>query len=389
MKKYSYLCYSVIVSILFLFFTSCKEDAPSAPEPFKYSIPEENGDGWQTADIRDYGIKIQPLAELSDEITYGIISNVHSLLIIKEGKLVFEEYWSGNQFDINGSNFHGLHVNFTRKMTHNQASVTKSIASTLLGIALDKGFFTSVNEKVYSFFPEYANFNTGEKRNMTLEHLLTMTSGFEWNESNVSYGNRDNDLIQMWYVPDPLLYIMSKELYAPPGTSFYYNSGCTNILGEIVYKTSGQKADEFAALNLFGPLGITNYLWEKFNNGVVFVSGDLKIRPRDMAKFGYLFLSEGKWNGNQLVSKEWVTEATTPHVSINQQLSYGYQWWIETHNYRSQQITSYSARGWGGQRIQIFKELDLVVVLTGGNYVGYTPVDDIIQDVILPAILGN
>ncbi len=388
MKKYSdYRLVFLLLISLFAFF-SCEEDTDVIPEPYSYFIPEQDGDGWETDDIANYNINLQPLAELADQINFGLIENVHSLLIVKNGKLIFEKYWPGNQFNFSGTNHHGNYIHFHKNLIHNQASVTKSVASILFGIAVDKGFISSVDEKVYDYFPEYLDSNSTAKMNMTLKHLLTMTSGYQWNESSTRYSDLSNDLIRMINDNDPLQYLMTRPLVSQPGQSFYYNSGCTNILGEIIYKASNIKADKFAEQNLFGPLGITKYSWVKLSNGIVFVSGDLYIRPRDMAKIGSLILNKGVWKGSRIVSEEWINASISKFIDVKENVGYGYQWWTEIHNYKSQQIESISARGWGGQRIQIFPQLDMVVVITGGNYVGYNPVEDIINGRVLPAVLN-
>jgi CubicO group peptidase (beta-lactamase class C family) len=242
---------------------------------------------------------------------------------------------------------------------------------------------------VFDYFPEYSAYDVGEKKNMTIQHLLTMSSGFEWNENNLPYGNNQNDLIQMWRVDDPLEYLVAKPLTHSPGSHFYYNSGCTNLLGEIIFKASSIKADVFADQFLFSKLGISSRSWEKFSNGVVFVSGDLKVRPRDMAKFGYLYLNNGVWGDHQILSKEWIDKSIDKHLYVNPYYYYGYQWWVRNYEFNSKEYRSFSARGWGGQRISLFPELDIVLVLTGGNYVTSDPVDHIIVDYILPSIIEN
>lgn len=376
---------------LFLFiviFSFCSDkNVNEPPPPYEYLVPEQTNDGWETGSLDEVNIESEKLITLVDHLNFGLINNVHSVLIIKNDKLVFEEYFEGNTFDINGTNFHGSVKNYDKNTIHNQASVTKSFASALIGIAISKGFIKSVDEKVFSYFPEYSSLNIGEKQNITIEHLLTMSAGFEWNEWEVTYANLQNDLIQMWYVNDPLEYLVSKPIVSTPGTQFYYNSGCTNLLGEIVFKATGIKPDVFADQYLFSKLGIVNRTWAKFSNGVVFVSGDLKIRPRDMAKFGYLYLKNGVWNGQQVISKEWINKSTEEFIAVNNNWKYGYKWWLRNYSINGNNHFSYSARGWGGQQITVFPELDIILVFTGGNYATGDPVDMIIIDYILPSVL--
>jgi CubicO group peptidase (beta-lactamase class C family) len=144
--------------------------------------------------------------------------------------------------------------------------------------------------------------------------------------------------------------------------------------------------DDFAREVLFAPLGITNYEWDHINPDMIHASGNLKLRPRDMAKFGVLFLNGGVWDGERIVSQEWVEESTREHASTPWADGYGYQWWRQTYRVDSTSVDSFYAAGWGGQRIAVFPSLDMVVVFTGGNYVEENPVDEIITRCILPAV---
>lgn len=378
----------LLISLLVLLILSCTEDSTvEPPPPYSYNAPEQTDDGWETAAINDVGIEGEKLTEVVNLINYNLYSEVHSILIVKDGKLVFEEYFNGREFDYSGANHHGSIINYDMDRIHNQASVTKSFTSALVGIAIKNGFISSVDEKVFSYFPEYSAMSSEEKENMTLEHLLAMSSGFEWNEGDYPYADQRNDLIQMWNVADPLRHLMAKPLTSQPGTQFYYNSACTILLGEIVKRASGFNLDMFAQKFLFQPMGITQHQWAYFSNGVVFASGDLQVRPRDMAKLGYLYLNKGNWRGNQILSEEWTQKSSEPYIEVNSFWKYGYQWWLREYNINSQSIDSFSARGWGGQTIIVFPELNTVVVMTGGNYLTYVPVDEIVQNYILPAVL--
>ena len=176
------------------------------------------------------------------------------------------------------------------------------------------------------------------------------------------------------------------DLVSEPGTDWYYNGGNTNLLGEVIREATGLRIDDFAAEHLFAPLGITDYEWDHINADVIHASGNLHLRPRDMAKLGYLYLNGGVWRGERIVSEAWIAGSTRKHVSHSATNGYGYQWWLETYRVDSTSIDSYYAAGWGGQRIVVFPSLDMVVVLTGGNYVGNEPTDEIITRYILPAV---
>jgi CubicO group peptidase (beta-lactamase class C family) len=349
-------------------------------------IPEQTRDGWQTASLDEVGIDENKVREAIDRVSDDTYKNIHSILIVKDGRLVFEEYFDGYTWDYSGDQYRGELVDFGVDTTHNLASVTKSFTSALVGIAIDRGFIRGTDERVFAFFPEYADLNDGGKDKITLEHLLTMTSGLEWNEMELSYSNTNNDLIQLFIVSDPIEYILAKPVISEPGTEWYYSGGNTNLLGEVIRKATGLRMDDFAAEYLFAPLGITNYEWDHINPDVIHASGNLKLRPRDMAKFGYLFLNGGVWNDEQIISQEWVEASTREHTSTPWGSGYGYQWWQQTYHYGSTSVDSFYAAGWGGQRIIVFPSLEMVLVYTGGNYVGEEPVDEIVFRYILPAV---
>jgi CubicO group peptidase (beta-lactamase class C family)/penicillin V acylase-like amidase (Ntn superfamily) len=356
--------------------------APAQP----YRVPEQTDDGWRTASLDEVGIDEKKVREAINCIHDNTYENIHSILIVKDGKLVFEEYFSGYTWGYDDDQYQGELVDFGIDTTHNLASVTKSFTSALVGIAIDRGFIRRIDEKVFAFFPEYANLNDERKDKITLEHLLTMTSGLEWNEMELPYSNTNNDLVQLFIVPDPIEYILAKPVVSEPGTAWYYSGGNTNLLGEVIREATGLRMDDFAAEYLFTPLGIINYEWDHINPDMIHASGNLKLRPRDMAKFGYLFLNSGVWNDEQIVSQEWVETSTEERTSTPWGAGYGYQWWQRTYRYGSTSVDSFYAAGWGGQRIIVFPSLDMVLVFTGWNYVGEEPVDEIVTQYILPAV---
>ena len=381
-----------IIPYLFPFFlltSFCiKENISVSPTTQNsYKIPERTNDGWQTASIEDVGLNRTIITNLFKELQKGTFENLHSLVIIKDGKLIFEEYISGYTWNYDPNNqYRGELVEFDRNTIHNLASVTKSFTSSLVGIAIEQNYIQSVNDKLFAYFTQYSSLKNSQKDKITLKHLLTMTSGMKWNEDD--YSTMDNDLIQLFYVADPIKYILEKPIIHEPGTHFYYNGGNTNLLGEII-KTTTESLVDFADKNLFQPLGITNYEWDYINPEVIHASGNLKLRPRDMAKFGQLFLNEGTWKGQRIISKEWVEESIRRHTTFSNSSwsdGYGYQWWMLTYSVNNKSYPSYFAAGWGGQRISIFPEQQIVVVFTGGNYVGQEPTDEILNNFILPAV---
>jgi CubicO group peptidase (beta-lactamase class C family) len=349
-----------------------------------FDEPEDTGDGWATASLESVGMDEEVLWDMMDRIENETYQNIHGIVIIKDGTLVFEEYFNGYTWAYN-SQFRGDLVSWDRDMIHNLASVTKSFTSTLIGIAMDRGLYQGVGDNLIPYFPEYEILITGEKEDITLEHLLTMRAGLEWNEGELPYSDPNNDLVRLFSVSDPVRYILEKPLIHTPGTVFYYSGGCTNLLGESIRSASGIRMDAFAGEYLFEPLGITNYAWDFINSDFIHASGNLKLRPRDMAKLGYLFLNGGNWKGNQIVSETWVDAATTERVSFTWG-GYGYQWWMQTFHVESVDYDVYYAAGWGGQKIYVIPDAEMVVVFTGGNYITTEPTDQILSSYVLKAL---
>ncbi|MFC1919792.1 serine hydrolase domain-containing protein [Chloroflexota bacterium] len=375
----------LLVAVLSISLISC------GPE-YTYQVPEATGDGLHTASLESVELDGQTLGELIRLIKQGKYKNIHSILIIKDEELVFEEYFNGYVFDPSDDQLRGEHIEFGINTIHNLASVTKSITSALIGIAIDHGFIKSVEQDIFTFFPEYSHLNNSEKNKITLEHLLTMTSGLEWHELELPY-TEENDLIQLFIVPGPIEYILAKPVIAEAGTRWYYSGGDVNLLGEIIKNATGLRIDDFAEKYLFKPLGISEYEWVYLNPDIVYTSGDLKLRPRDMAKLGYLYLKNGIWNGKRVISEEWVKASTEeyisvpiPHFTEMYGESYGYHWWLRTDYDDLEPYQSFLRTGWGGQRISVYPEVNMVVILTGGNYVTNEPVNEITSRFILPAL---
>jgi CubicO group peptidase (beta-lactamase class C family) len=339
---------------------------------YNYQIPENTGDGWLTGSLETVGMSVEPLKNLMEILLNRESHEIHCILVIKDDLLVFEEYFAGHDFSINNtSNYHGAWINFNRDTPHNLHSVTKSITSTLLGIAIDNGFIAGVEEKVYDFFPDYDSLRTEIKDRILLRHLLNMRAGWEWNEGDVEVTSLESNYIQMLFSDDPLGYVLGRPMAAEPGTLFHYSGGVTNVLGQVIERSVMMDFENFADEYLFNHLGITNRSWCYFPSGIILVSGDLHIRPRDMAKIGCLFINNGKWKESQVVSPDWINEATQKRVDLPDPLpdGYGYHWWFQTFMVNGIELDSFYASGWGGQLIIMVPDLKMIVVFTGANYV--------------------
>ena len=366
---------------------------PRFTEKGPYKIPAAAGDGWETASLGHVGMDEQPIQELLTRLAQQNTYNIHSLLVVKDGKLVLEAYYPGDDITFTDT------LSFTRKdfdrdTLHCTASVTKSITSILFGIALEQGNISGVDEKLFDDFPEYSGLSGGEKGDITLRQMLTMTSGIPWDES-YPYTDSRNDLGHMMlFSPDPIEYVLQKRLTSRPGETFMYNSGTANLLGEIVHRKSGTLLTEYARKNLFQPLGITASEWPVFPNApqMAVASSLLYLKPRDMAKIGQLYLQQGSWDGMQIVSPQWVQESTAistyPGWDFGpsfENTGYGYLWWRG--KFANGATDTIFAAGWGGQFIMIMPEINTVVVTTGSNYSnGYSDVFSMIDTYVLGSI---
>jgi CubicO group peptidase (beta-lactamase class C family) len=282
-----------------------------------------------------------------------------SSLVVKNGYIVHETYYGSSD-------------ETTRR---NIFSCTKSFTSTLIGIALSEGYISSVDEQVLDYFTDRTISNMDDRKDdMTIEHLLTMTTGLEWPESN--YGP-DDAYTLMTSSADWVQYVLDQPMVADPGEEWNYNSGASHLLSTIVNISTGQYTQNYAEDKLFDPLGIASYDWGKDPDGNAFGGATLRITPRDMAKFGFLFLNNGTWDGVQIVPESWVATAITSHRTLNEETGYGYQWWT------SPLIESYSARGYLGQLIYVFPVLNMVVVFTAQT--NHLREDVLLEDYVLPA----
>jgi CubicO group peptidase (beta-lactamase class C family) len=357
------------------------DNSPSGTdEGYQYEVPQETGDGWPTGHLTANGFELEPISDLIPLIQDGSYPNVHALLIARSGVLVLEEYFPGYTAG-------GGYVSFDRETLHTCYSVTKSVNAALIGIAIDNGLITGVDQQISDFLPEYADiFVDPDKDRLTLHDLLTMSAGFDWDELTYPYADPNNSHYWLRLSPDPVRYALEQPIVADPGVEFAYNSGLALTLGKILENAVGQRPDQYAEEHLFAPLGISDYSWSLWGDGATLnTGGGLALRPRDMAKFGQLYLNGGRWEDVQVVSDDWVSESVSQHT---QYCCYGYQWWLISLEADGQIFNSFVGIGWGGQYVFVVPDLELVVVLTGGNYdesISYAY--DIMETHVLPSVL--
>ncbi len=318
---------------------------------------------WRTSSPEAQGMDSAQLVKLLEFIQKGDY-NIHSLLIIRHATLVMETY------------FHP----FGPGDRHELYSCTKSVTSALVGIAIDKGYIQGVGQKVVDFFPNRKIANLDDrKKAMTLEHLLTMTTGLEWIEG----AGMEDSTSKMDLSPDLVQYVLDRPMAADPGKTFLYNNGASHLLSAILQQATGKTADEFAREYLFSRIGVKGWNWITDPQGVPLGYSELYLAPRDMARFGFLYLHNGEWDGKRIVSAAWV-KASTQSYTPGSGSGYGYQWW--TLDFGGLSPGGFGAEGTAGQFIIILPAQDLVVVFTGGLFENYKLPLDLVKLFILPVV---
>lgn len=378
----------ILLSILFILLGCSNTTDPN----YTAEIPVKTDDGWETAAPESVGILSDSLHSMIQHLETLENHMIHSILIIRRSFLVFEKYWNGYDVPLSG-NLELVEKQFDMNTLHYQASVSKSVTSALVGIAYDIDLIESTDDYMFAYFHEYSDLKNEFNSSITIDNLLGMCSGYTWNEFEYGFNDPRDSHYQMFAAPDPMHYLLKREMINNPGDLFLYNSGDTNILGEIVRKVSQDEyLTVFAQKHLFGPLGIESFHWNRFNldDRITFASSGLFLRPRDMAKIGQVYLDNGMWKDRRIISAEWVSESRSlviPFIENYRTLyGYGYQWWLG----RFPDGTEYyRATGWGGQYIYIIPEFDLVVVHTAGGYYDTRPVAStrLIENFILTAII--
>jgi CubicO group peptidase (beta-lactamase class C family) len=357
---------------------------PASPAPVRDYWPT---DGWRSDAPANRGLDEAALAGLRAQIEQEL-PFLDSLLLVKDGYLVYEEYFNGYDAD----RLHSVH------------SVTKSVMSALFGIAQADGSIPDLDAKLGDVLPDYfAGGQHGDKKNVTLRHLLQMRSGIQFDEAafNDEWAERGVDAAQFFLGQDLTEYALSYPVAHKPGEAWNYSSLDSQLLSAAFSGLTGQSLANYAAERLFAAIGIGELVWSNDANGVSIGGNTLHLTPRDMAKFGYLYLNRGQWDGQQAIPQDWVNLSTSAqgdrafYVPSGEALPidfYGYHWWTWKpdwfHGY-----ASVHARGYGGQWINIFPDLDLIIVSTANSEVDgagddaqEAAVHAMIRDQLLPAL---
>ena len=364
---------------------------PQKPRAVRYQTPPARSDGWQTANADSVGVDSKRLAAMTESIRSWPELGVHAILIERNDRLIYEEYFDG--FDERWGVPLGR-VTMTADAKHDLRSITKSVISALVGIAHAEGKIPSLDQPLIKWFPEYAELDTAERRRVTLAHALTMTSGFEWNE-DVPYNDPRNDEIRMTRDSQPLRYALARPFAAEPGADFKYNGGLTQVVAAVLVRATKMSLQDYARIKLFEPLGITDVEWVGSLAGMPSAASGLRMRARDLAKFGSLYLHGGEWKGKQVVPADWVDLSTRRHFRFGPrkgpdsggEFGYGFFWWYNCYPSTSGLVEARTAVGNGQQRIFVLPTLNLVVTIFAGRYNDFTTGNSLGRTVLLNHVI--
>lgn len=382
----------IIGIILFPLFISCKKEIVN-PKNYGYSIPHAIGDNISVRDIHLYNLDTTLLFNLNKELIDENIYNVHSVLIYKDGALFYEKYLCGKD-EKHGKDLgirqHGI------SDLHDVRSISKSVVSACIGIAISKGLIKDENEPIKKFFPEIFN-NGNTKSGITIKNLLTMSSGLCWKEIG-DYNKLLNDETKMDLSFNPIRFVLDKQMINEAGTKWNYSAGNTQVLAEIIKKVSGKDIYAFAAENIFQPLSINQSEWICLSmKKTPAAASGLRLSSRELLKLGITYKDNGRFNHTQVLDSAWVNKSICKQIErpdlTNLNLvngGYGYQFWTYDFTVKNNNLKIAEGKGNGGQSIFICQQLDLVVVITAGNYGninGNKIPYQILKEYILPSLL--
>ncbi|HSV55164.1 MAG TPA: serine hydrolase [Burkholderiaceae bacterium] len=326
--------------------------------------PADIDDGWAISSLEQSGFDAEALRRVVQAAATHQ-ANLHSVVLARRGELVAEFYFTGPDKPLGA--WWQRKTRFGPGVKHDLRSISKSVVGLLFGIAQAQGKIAALNTPVLEYFPEHSNANAPERRAITLEHLLTMTPGLDWNASGVHGGLRGSENRMRW-ARNRERYILVRPVVAIPGSHFSYNDGTTALLASVLEQVTGMPLETYAREVLFAPLGITDLVWKTDLRGKALAFSGLRMRPRDLARIGRMLLAGGRWQDRQVVPEDWVRASMQPLVSTGDGMQYGYHWWVSATAGSSAHLSWSAAFGHGGQRLFIVPSLDLTVVLTAGHY---------------------
>lgn len=383
----------IILVVCFLFVGCDVESQPVNEDGYGWP-----GDTWPTSTPEAEGIDPAVIDSIVNDINSGEYGLIDAFMVIRHGMVVadhrFEQDYESImvQYDTTDYMYNYDHVNWhpylKGTMLHSLQSVTKSVTSAALGIAIDDGLIDGPRVPVLPFFDDYEFEQTDERKQaLTLEDFLTMRAGIKWNTAG-GYTDSTHSTIVMENSDEWIQYVLDQPMDAEPGTRYQYNDGASVLIGKIARVATGKRMDEWARERLFEPIGIDEFYWKITPDGEADTEGGLYLKTEDLARFGYLFLRNGVWNGEQIISEEWVKASTSPvvaQVGPQAQVGCGYQWWIPVQE--DGRAIVFAGNGYGGQFVMVAPDYDIVVIFNGWRIHGGANKSSyrVLQDRILPA----
>jgi len=360
---------------------------------------------WETISSEEGGVNLDAIDRVQGSLQSKMYGYIDHFLVVRDGHLLVNKFYENDYVRVNRGkdeepapyNYYSTewHPFYQDSELHILQSVTKSVTALVIGASLQRGDFPPVDSAAMDYFTGYQIEEQELKDEITIEDLLTMRSGIFWNEWDYEINDERNAVTQMENSDDWIQYVLDLPMSHSPGEAFVYNSGGSQLLSAIFKSTTGQDVDEYAQQHLFDPLGIDEYYWKKTPGGFADTEGGLYLKAEDLAKIGYLVLQKGSWDGHQIISEEWIEAMTSPHIEDiypedpELDFGYGYQWWLlnPLMEGSDREIEIYAGFGYGGQRLFIIPELDLVAVIYGWNI--YSPqrsTIDLFIEEVLPAM---
>ena len=331
---------------------------------------------WEREKPESKGMDIDSLKSYSNILKSGKLGYIDGMLITRGGKIIFEEEYTHNYDSLylqtktapGKYNYYDTdwHPFYRDSKLHTMQSVSKSLTSAAIAIANKNGDIPDLNANIMNYFDDYKSSKPDPRREkITILDVLNMSSGIKWDESSMAYTDPSSDCVQMELSNDWIQYVIDREMAESPGTKFNYNSGETMLLSYLINKTTGNDLAKYLEKNLFSVIGIKDYYWKHTPKGLTDAEGGLYLTPRDLARFGYLILKNGVWDGKQVLPKSWVSQIHKTEITTGTDwLRYGLQFWVMPYGDNQ---TAILASGLGGQRMIVIPEYDIVAVFTGWN----------------------
>ncbi len=348
-------------------------------------------DGWAVSTPEEQGLLDAPLIILAGVVELGTYGHIDRMVVVRNGYLVVNQRYE-NDYRTISRGFEGAlgcgegtcsddsllhqynyfhpdwHPYYQGRDVHSLQSVTKSVSSALIGVAIRRGEIAGTEAPLLSFLDDYDIADVDQRlHRVTLDDLLTMRSGIEWHENDRPL-DETNTTLQLEYSDDWIQFTLDQPMDAAPGEKWVYNSGGSHLMSGIIRKATGYYIDEYAEQHLFGPLGIDDYHWKKTPKGFPDTEGGLYLEAEQLAKIGYLYLHGGEWDGERILPEGWAEASTSRHVdAVNAAgWGYGYQWWrLDTDGH-----DVWAGLGFGGQYLVVIPEYELIGVVNSWNLFG-------------------